>query len=175
MKKLGMILSMLLLPGIAFAVISASQEFQLNRMNSVAQSTQLGTLLAKTKNVVVGKYSFAVQGGAVGNINLLRDLTDTHSTVVLPDNAVIRNVYVDVLTQPTSSSAASVSVGAVSDGDLVASTAKGSFTGILDGVPANTAVTTIKLAADKTVYAKVITTALTAGKFNVYIEYALGD
>lgn len=169
------LLALLFVPSIALATITAEQEFAINRMNSVAQKHQLGTLLQKNVNVVTGKYSFAVQGGAVGDISLLSDLNNTNSTIVIPDNAVIKKVYIDVLTAPTSGGAATVAVKLQSAADLKGATAIASFTGIMDGVPAGAAANMIKLTADRTLKITVATAALTAGKFNVYVEYVLGD
>lgn len=174
MKKL--ILGLLLLPVMALATITAEEEFALNRMSGVARKYSLGTLIHKTTNLAVGKYSFAVQGGAVGNINLLSDLNDTNSTVTIPDNAVIKNVWVDVLTTPIGGTGASVKIELVNDADLVASTSVASFTGLLLGIPDHaTAADWIKLSADKTLKLEAVSAALTAGKFNVYVEYVLGD
>jgi len=174
MKKLLFGLMALLIPIGVFATITSSQEFQLNRMNELAQKVQLGTLIAKTPNVVVGKYSKAVQGGANGDVTLLRDLADSHSSIVIPDNAIVENVYVDVITAMVG---ASVALKLVNAGDLLAETAEG---GLLintrvQGIPDHATVADyIKLTADKTLKATLHGTA-SAGKFNVYVEYVLGD
>lgn len=180
MKKL--ICAILLVPMLVLATITPEQEFALNRMNSVAQKHQLGSLLHKNTNTVVGKYSYAVQGGAVGDISLLSDLNDTASTITIPDNAIVKQVFVDVLTQPTGTacvgscaSGTSVGVKLVNSGDLVANTGIASFTGRLAGVPVDTAATMIKLSADKVLKATISNSVATAGVFNVYIEYVLGD
>jgi len=171
MKRLFLAL-LILLPIGAFSMITAEQEFALNRLSGTAQKYSLGTALAKTPNVVIGKYSFAVQGGAVGSVFLLRDLNDSTSRVTIPDNAVIKQVYTDTLTSLTNSS---VSIGAVSTTDLVANSQATYFTGVQAGTPINTAATMIKLSADKDVKLSISNVALTAGKINVYIEYVLGD
>lgn len=175
MKKLGIFLGLLLLPVVMFATITADQEYALNRMNSVSQKYQLGTLLAKSSNVVVGKYSFGVSGQTAtsGDVNLLRDLTDSTTTVTIPDNAVVQNVWVDIL---TSQSGSSVALKLVNAADLLASTAAGSFTaGLKQGIPDYATISDqIKLSADKTLKATFNGTT-TAGKFNVYVEYVLGD
>jgi hypothetical protein len=67
-------------------------------------------------------------------------------------------------------------VGAVSATDLLGSTDKNSMVvGFLQGVPSGATTSFIKLSADKIVKATVGTAPLTAGKFNVYIEYVVGD
>lgn len=174
MKKL--ILSFLLIPVLAFATITAEQEFALNRLSGVAFKHSLGSLIHKNVNVVVGKYSYAVQGGAVGDVNLLSDLLDTNSTITLPDNAVVKQVWVDVLTSVTGGYNSSVAVKAQTTADLYAATAVGSVTaGIKAGVPVGTAATMIKLTADRTLKATISNDSLTAGVFNAYVEYVLGD
>lgn len=161
----------------AFGKITGDNEYKLNTFSaSGAQNVQLGTLLTQTSNLLVARYSFAVQGGAsTASISLLTDLSNTRSYAVLPNKAIIKNVWVDVLTQPTSSGSASVSVKAVSTGDLLTATAKGSITGFVQGTPNNTTTNAIKLTASKTIKADVTINALTAGKFDVYIEYVLGN
>lgn len=170
MKKI--ILSLLLLPVMALATITAEEEFALNRLSGVARKYSLGTLLAKKVNVVVGKYSYAVQGGAVGDVNLLRDLNDTGSTVVIPDNAIIKQVWTDSI---SSIQGGSLGIKAQSAGDLVAAKTSSLFSGVQAGVPVGTAATMIKLSADRTIKASISNSATTSGQLNVYIEYVLGD
>lgn len=152
-------------------------EYRLNnRMGAVASKAQLGTLIDKTVNLVVGKYSFATQGGATGSVNLYRNLKDTSSKVVIPSKAIIKRVWVDVLTNPTSGGSATIALTTgQTAADLLAATLYSSVTGLVDGKPDGTAAKMIKATADRTVSATIATAALTAGKFNVYIEYVLGD
>lgn len=119
------------------------------------------------KHLVVATYDFAKHGGAVGDITL--------DDAVLPDNAIITKVFFDVLTAPTSGGAATVAFKVASAGDLKAATAIASWTGLVDGVPADTAATMIKLSADQLVKATVAVAALTAGKIKVCIEYVQSE
>lgn len=173
--KFLVVFALLCLPTLASATITAEQEFAINRMNSVARKHSLGTLLQKKVNVVVGKYSFAVQGGAVGAVNLLSDLTDATSLVKIPDNAVIKQVWIDVLTPGTTSASGTMAINLQSAGDLKGALAAASYTGIVAGVPVGVAANMIKLTAERTLTGTIATGALTAGKWNVYIEYVLGD
>ena len=162
----------------AFANITADQEYILNKyMRSAGEKVQLGTLVQRTSNLIVAKYSYAVQGGtSTSDISLLTDLTNKKSYAVIPNKAIIKRAWVDVLTQPTSGGSATVALKAQSSGDILAATAKASLTtGEIDGVPDGTATHMVKLTADSTVKATVGVATLTAGKFNVYIEYVLGD
>lgn len=111
-------------------------------------------------------YDFAVHGGAIGDIPL--ELT-------LPDNAIITGGFVDVLTAPLSAGSATVALKIQSAGDLIAATAKASFTGLLAIVPVNTAATAIKLTEERTLTVTVATAALTAGKFNIFLTYRESD
>jgi hypothetical protein len=164
-----------LLPVVGVATITAEKEYALNRMNATSMKYALGTELAKKPNIVVGKYSFGVTGQTAtsGDVNLLRSLTDSTSTITIPDNAIVTNVFVDVLTAPVG---ASTAITLVNTADLLASTPAGSFTaGRYLGIPDSATVADyIKLAADKTLKATLTGTA-SAGKWNVYVEYVLGD
>lgn len=162
---------------LVWANISSDSEFVLNHASSADQKVQLGTLVNKTSNLLIAKYSYAVQGGSTAaDISLLTSLGNPKSYAVLPNKAIIKNVWLDVLTQPVSSGSATVAINAATAGDFLAATAKASLpVGLLQGVPAGTTVTSIKLSAAKTVKATIGTAPLTAGKFNVYIEYVIGD
>lgn len=175
MKKI-FALALLFLPVIAMATITAEEEFAINRMSGVARKHSLGTMLAKTPNVVVGKYSYAVQGGAVGDINLLRDLNDSTSTVIIPDNAIITKAYVDVLTSGVSASNGNGVLTIQVASDLKATLIASSWTaGILAASVTGPASEMIKLTADRTLKLTIASAVWTAGKFNAYVEYVLGD
>jgi hypothetical protein len=151
-------------------MLSDADRYRLNRMNSTAQAVQLGKLLADQKGCIRATYDYSVQGGVVGDVNLKgSDGLDA----VLPSGAVINDVLVDVITQPTSAGSATIAVKAQTSADLVAATAKASFTGLLDGTPVGTAATSIKLTADRTLKATIAVADLTAGKFHVFVEYYL--
>jgi hypothetical protein len=154
-------------------------------MNYSAQKAQLGSLLNKTANLLVAKYSFAVQGGSTtADISLLTDLTDTRSFAVLPDKAIIKHAWVDVVTQPTSGgSNIRVALKSETAQDLLAATAISSLAaGRYQGVPKGATVSSyFKLTADRTVKMTIDKSTagevspLTAGKFTVFIEYGIGD
>ena len=137
-----------------------------------ANTVRLGLALKEQLGVAMGTYSFATQGGAIGTINL-KD--GDGKDLKLPANAIIKNVVIDVLTAPTSGGSATIAVTAVSSGDLKAATAIASFTGILQGIPANTVGTAIKLSSEKTLSMAIAVAALTAGKFNVLVEYVVSE
>ncbi len=181
MKTTLIFIAFLLVPAVAMAALRnqgglkhADAQFLLNQSANpgVASQARLGLVLKEQKGVAQGQYSFAVQGGAVGTVNL-KDADG--KDLKLPANAIITNVIIDVLTAPTSGGSATIAVSAVSAGDLLAATAIGSVTGIVQGIPANSVGTAIKLASEKTVTASIAVAALTAGKFNVQVEYIVSE
>jgi hypothetical protein len=161
----------------ALANITANQEFILNKqMGGPAQEVQLGTLINKTKAVLIARYSYAVQGGSTAaDISLLTDLKNTKSYAVLPAKAVVTNVWIDPSSAVTAAGSATVAIKAVGAGDLLGATAKAAFSGYIQGVPTGATTTFVTLTTAKTVKATVATSPLTAGKFDVVIEYIIGN
>lgn len=143
----------------------------LTRCNKATPHEGLGTELNGMGNQLKAIYDFSVSGGAIGDIALL---DSEGNAATLPSGAIITKVLVDVITAPTSLGAATVALKAQTAADLLAATAKASVTGLLDGVPVATAATSIKLTADRQVYATVAVAALTAGKINVFINWSYG-
>lgn len=179
---LGLVLIALFsVPGSAH--ITGDQEFILNQSVASSPRARLGTLLTRTKNLLVAKYSYAVQGGSTtAAISLLTDLKDTRSYAKLPDNATITNVWIETLTAPVSTASSTITLTSQTSGDLKNEAAKALFVAgnYLQGTPTGATTTFIKLSADRTIQARIGpltagTAPLTAGKFNVYIEYVLGD
>lgn len=113
------------------------------------------------------RYDFAVEGGAVGDIDLHTDS--------LPSGAVIMGGYVDVITPPTSGGAATLAIKAEGAGDIVAaaaiSGAPWSTTGRKSVIPVFTGATTVKTTAARKLRATVAVAALTAGVFDVVLFY----
>lgn len=183
MKNLVVSLLIALFSSVSLANISSDNEFLLNRgLGEVGNRTQVGTLLNKTAAQLIAKYSFAVQGGSTSaDINLLTDLNNTASLAKLPDNAVIRQVYVEVLTPPTSNSgSATISLETdESDADLMADKALAFFgVGFVGGTPSGATTTFVKLSAERTLnmdLGEALNSDLTAGKFNVIIDYVLSE
>ena len=116
--------------------------------------------------LAVGLYSFATDGGAVGDITLRGD--------TIPSGAIITDVLIHVDTALTSGGAATVALKAEGAADLNAadaiSGAPWSTTGAKRGdFDADAA--PIKTTAARSIVATVGTAALTAGKFSVYVTY----
>lgn len=144
----------------------------LNKMNSVASKVRLGSLLDGQKGSAKGKYDFAVQGGAVSTIKLL---DEEGQAVKLPDNAIITNCIIDVVSNPTSASTPTIAVGIAATNDLKTATAIASFTGIIQGIPDNAVANAIKLTAEKDLTMTIAGTTLTGGKFLVFVDYVVSE
>lgn len=142
----------------------------LNKMNSTAQLLRLGSLIEGQQGALRATYDFAVQGGAIGTVNL-KDSDGNDAT--LPIGAIITQVYIDEVTNVTSGGSATIAFGANTTTDLIGATAIASFTGIIAGTPTGTAATMVKLTAARTLTATIGTAAVTAGKLNVFVEYVV--
>ena len=125
-------------------------------------------LLREKVQVAIGCYDFAVQGGAIGTVDLIGL---DGKPVVIPQGAIIIDSLIDVITQGATSTSATIALTAQTAGDLKAALAAASYTGLVAGIPVGTAATSIKMTADRTLKATIATGTVTAGKFNVIIEY----
>ena len=105
-------------------------------------------------------YDFSIHGGAVGTIQM---------PLVVPDNSIITECMVDVLTDPTSGGSATIALGLDTTTDLLAATAIASVTGI---VAAKAQAAAFKLTADRNLQLTIATAALTAGKLAVHLKWA---
>lgn len=118
--------------------------------------------------VVRGRYDFAVDGGAVGDIDLTYDTQ-------IPANAIILGGFVEVDTVPTSGGSATVAVKVEGAADIVAaaaiSGAPWSTTGRKSVVPVFTGASTVKTTTARKIQATVATAALTAGVFDVVLFF----
>lgn len=147
-------------------MISSEQKYLLNKMNSVASKTQLGTLLDATMSVKKVTYDVAVDGGAVG----------AHTLAVLeeklPNGAILMNVIVDIVTAFTSTGGTgTLALHAQSAGDLLAAVDADTLSGRVQGIPNNAVANMIKLTADRNIVATVAVAALLTGKADIYAIY----
>lgn len=175
MKIILTFITMLFL-GTAMALpLPADVAFMLNQGNVNYAPLKLGDQIVLNKvQTVRCSYTASVQGGSTVATKTLK-ATDG-SDCVIPDNAIIIKVLVDVVTTMVGPSA-TLSLGVLPGGATVlkASTAVASFTGIMDGTPAYTAATAVKTTANVSPVLTVGTAALTSGKFNVFISYVLSE
>lgn len=125
---------------------------------------------ATAVQVARGRYDFAVDGGAVGDI----DLT---STTQIPANAVVLGGFIEVDTILASGGSATVALKTEGAADLLAATAFGSSpwstTGRKSIIPVFTGATTVKTTAARKLQATVATAALTGGAFDVVVFYVV--
>jgi len=117
-------------------------------------------------------YDFAARGGAAGDIVLAGE--------PLPKNAIVWDGVVDVITPLTGGAGATAAVStAQSANDLIAAAditgAPWSTAGSKAIVPVGDASHSIKMTADRAPKLVIATNDLTAGKFNLFIEYYLSD
>lgn len=118
-------------------------------------------VLAKgAKQIVVCKYKFSNDGGAVGNILF---------GAILPANSVVTNVISDEISNVTSGGAATIQLLSGST-ELLAATAIASFSGIVDH-----AITPLKVASAGELKIAIGTAALTAGELNLCVEFYLSE
>lgn len=120
-------------------------------------------------HVAMATYDFAVDGGAISAIDLGVDI---------PDNAIIVDSLVDVITTLTSATdAATIAIHTQSADDIVAAVAISAATdwdaGLHAGIPVGTAATAIKMTAARAITATIAVEAVTAGKFIVFIYYIM--
>lgn len=146
---------------------------QRTRLDGLTPVEGLGTMLDRTKNVLKLSYDFAVQGGAVGSIPLY-DVSG--KTVQLPNKAIITGGYIDIITAMASAgNAGTIALGVNTGVDLKAAVDADTLAGIVALIPVGTAATAVKLTAARTPVAAIAVEALTAGKFNLFLEYVLSD
>jgi hypothetical protein len=116
--------------------------------------------------IIRATYNFAVNGGAIGTINLL-------SSSDIPQGAIIMGGVVIVTTPPTSGGAGTLALQVEAAGDLVAAAAVSgapwSTTGRKSVIPAFTGASSIQTTVARNVNAVIATAALTAGLVDVYL------
>lgn len=147
-----------------------------------------------------GVYDFALQGGAIGTIQLydamlvekaqpqLLGKQASWPLLILPPGFIILNGLIDVITAPSTAGSPTIALSSgVNAADLKAATASSSYTGLVATIPVNTAATAIKVPLTQlftsgifsgpgsVVSMAIATAALTAGKFNLHLEGYLGD
>lgn len=155
----------------------------LTRFNTEAPFEGMGTELNRTKNMLKFVYDFAVQGGAVGTVNLL---DDQGNPAFLPVGAMITRSFLRTVTALTSGGSATIAFSAIAAGDVLAAAAYTGFSGanvLVEGVSTGTAANmkgpvtstayTLNGSQGGNVTATIAVATLTAGKISGYIEYVL--
>lgn len=125
-------------------------------------SVMEGTRALKTWE---GEYSFATDGGAVGDITLRSDGGP------LPNGAVITGGYLDITTA-CASATGTMAFKAEGTADLLAATAQAGLTaGRKDIIPDATGSTAVKLTAARNPVLTIATAAFTAGVCKLVLFY----
>lgn len=120
------------------------------------------------QKLAIAEYNFAKDGGAVGDITLRGN--------PLPKGALIVNAFIFVETAVTSGGSATIALKTEGTDDILAATAKTSFTlsASVQGVPDLATVADYKLmTASRNVTMSIAVAALTAGKFRVFMHYVM--
>lgn len=133
----------------------------------------LDKLINQKRGLIKAQYDFAVSGGAIGSYKLLDENGDN---VILPIKAIITQVYIDIVTAFTSTGGTgTIALSANSSGDLKAAVDADTLSGVVAGIPVGTAASMVKLTAERQILLEVATAALTAGKLNCFVEFAISD
>jgi len=130
------------------------------KTNPIFNKAQFGV-----KKEVICVYDFAVDTGAIGTYVLCK----------LPDNTIITNVLLDVITAFTSiGGTGTIALMANTANDLLSAIDADTLSAIHAGIPVGTAATSVKLTADRDITLSIATAAMTAGKVAIHIEYFEG-
>ena len=175
MKKLLVALA-LLAPSFAMAATPKEVRDILNNSGlSSLQASQLGTeVVDGVVKTMRANYNFSVQGGSSSATMFLK--APDGSSAAIPNKAIIKSVYIDTVSSIVDvSTGVRIAFGANTDVDLKASTASGSFTGIIAGIPVDTAATAVKMTADRPLTMKVTGGNISSGQLNVFVTYLVSE
>lgn len=184
MKKIILLLSLLLTTQ-AFATSTSVKpgvllpkdvEALLNNGSINAAGVLLGSqVTAKKLNVMKAVYDFAKLGGASGTSAILRDASG--GIAVLPAKALIKRAVIDVQT-PLAGTSASASIGIITSADIKASALATTYTGVVDTLYSGSVfgkVGATNVAPTISFIGIPAGSSVTAGKFNLFIEYYLSE
>lgn len=133
----------------------------------------LDKVVNQKRGAVKGCYDFAVQGGATGTIYLKDENGDV---IELPNKAIITQSYMDVITACTSAGGAgTIALGVNTTTDIKAAVDADTLSGVVANIPVGVAANMVKLTAARKLALTIGTEALTAGKFNVFLEFVISD
>jgi len=144
-------------------------------LNARAHHSMDPSRIIKYPLMAVAVWDFAVNGGSTGIANL------NGANAMLPDNAVIRNVFYDIQTSITCTTTTGIMIFKLpTDGTLLTLSplATGGNTGMGLGTPLNsTAGTWLKTTAARGIQVDLTGTGpvFTAGKVYCYIEYVVSE
>ena len=157
--------------------LTAQDKFRLSRAHNIPSDTDLGDLVDRAKNELWVDYDVAVDGGLVSTIALNKvGKLDDVVPATLPDNAVVKNVVIDIVTAFVSAGGnGTIAVSSEGAADLLAAVDADTLSAQVQGIPNDAVANMVKLSAERTVSVVVGTEALTAGKCRIFIEYLLSE
>lgn len=167
----------------SFAALTTAQEYMLNNyMGPVANKVSLGTEVKEVKKVAKIIFDVALTGKDSAGKTIGHGSTGFHKFSALPDNAVITNVFVDVITPFTTGGTTSVGFvygtsQAITFFDIASSAgAPWSTAGFKAGHQDGTLAAYSKTASATDMYVTVYgDAALSAGKAVFFVEYVVSE
>lgn len=134
---------------------------------------ELGQQLASKVHCIKAVYDFAVDGGAVGSINLKDEFG---KEIIIPSGAIVKQVMMHIKTAMASAGGAgTIALTLNSSGDLKAAVDADTLSGLVAGIPVGSAATAVAATAQRALVWTIATEALTAGKVWLFVEVYFAD
>lgn len=170
--------SALAITGPALPLAPEVKELANSGRQGAIQKIKLGSQLVDNKVQVLRAILdvTTIGGVASGSSVTLKDPEGGDAT--LPDNAIVRQVFIDTITAAASGSGSTPTVSFGTDStptNFKAATGFTSYSGIVAGIPVGTAATAVKMSADSAVKAQVLAGSLSSGKIDLLIEYLISE
>lgn len=132
-----------------------------------------GNLLGGSPMGIKAIYDVAKCGGSIGTHKLI---DQDGNLAVVPKGAIVKFALFDEVTALDSANdTGRFALHIQSANDLVSATVISSLTGTVALAPLNTAATAIKMTDERNITATIDQEVITAGKFNVFVEYVFSD
>lgn len=172
----NLIFAMLVLTAQAFAVVSSSGAYQLDRAGAVERKYSLGSNLREAQTFgLKGQWSVESQGGSASTSYAFKNEWLSED-ITLPQGAIIKECFFDVVQSVTSAtSSGKFSLDANSTGDLKTAAFANTYSGRVACIPTGAIGSAIKLTAERTLQLTVGSEALSAGKVNLFLQYVLSE
>ena len=118
-------------------------------------------------NKLQATYDFSLRGGTAADYDL---------GITIPAKAIVMKSWIDVITAPVSSGSCQIGISSAAGADILADTNHDALTtGVHTGKQTGTIATAKKYASASTVNVNVKTSAITAGKLILFLEYVLSE
>ena len=181
MKLFKILLTVSFFSSLVSANITTDQEYLINHADYAHMRAKAGTLLNQTKGMLVARYNYATHGGgSTTEITLTSVFGDKKADAKFPARAIVTNAWIQNLTSPvaTNGAAATIALRVNAAADIFSATTVAAWPGTYaQAIPTGATTTYVRLnfANESVVKMKIATESLTAGKFNVFLEYVIGD